>query len=199
MKAEELSKVFIGCIEDYHIMDDVNQSLVNPFDVRDFNQLIYNKCWIDTVQWHYEDLIRDPNINPEDGMSLKKLIDLSNQKRTDIVEKIDDHFLEMFHGAVLDPDATINTESPAWVIDRLSILALKLFHMEEQVNRSDAEEQLIQKSKIRFTVLQEQQVDLQRSFDQLMDDYRSGRKAMKVYRQMKLYNDPATNPVFYNK
>ena len=199
MKAEELSKVFIGCIEDYHIMDDVNRSLVNPFDVTDFNQLIYNKCWIDTVQWHYEDLIRDPNINPENGMSLKKLIDLSNQKRTDIVEKIDDHFLEMFHGAVLDPDATINTESPAWVIDRLSILALKLFHMEEQVNRSDAEEQLIQKSKIRFTVLQEQQVDLQRSFDQLMDDYRSGKKAMKVYRQMKLYNDPATNPVFYNK
>ncbi len=199
MKAEELSKVFIGCIEDYHIMDDVNRSLVNPFDVTNFNQLIYNKCWIDTVQWHYEDLIRDPNINPENGMSLKKLIDLSNQKRTDIVEKIDDHFLEMFHGAVLDPDATINTESPAWVIDRLSILALKLFHMEEQVNRSDAEEQLIQKSKIRFTVLQEQQVDLQRSFDQLMDDYRSGKKAMKVYRQMKLYNDPATNPVFYNK
>jgi len=199
MKAEELSKVFIGCIEDYHIMDDVNRSLVNPFDVTNFNQLIYNKCWIDTVQWHYEDLIRDPNINPEDGMSLKKLIDLSNQKRTDIVEKIDDHFLEMFHGAVLDPDATINTESPAWVIDRLSILALKLFHMEEQVNRSDVEEQLIQKSKIRFTVLQEQQVDLQRSFDQLMDDYRSGKKAMKVYRQMKLYNDPATNPVFYNK
>jgi len=198
MNANTLNQIFKTCIEDYHVHDSVIQEIQNPYPKEDILHLVYQKCWIDTVQWHYEDLIRDPQIIPEDGMALKGMIDSSNQSRTDIVEKIDDYFLEKFKSRGLE-GATINTESPAWVIDRLSILALKLFHMKEQVDRADASKKLVEKSREKLEILQEQQNDLSISFDQLISDYESGIKVMKVYRQMKLYNDPDTNPVLYKK
>jgi hypothetical protein len=158
---------------------------------------LYIKAWIDTVQWHLEDLIRDPQIDPVEALQLKRRIDKSNQERTDMVEMIDAYFLTIYRGVKQLTDATINTESPAWAIDRLSILALKIYHMEEQVNREDASEEHIAVCKGKLAVLLEQQKDLSTAIDQLLADIESGRKFMKVYKQMKMYNDPSTNPVLY--
>ena len=151
------------------------------------------------MQWHFEDLIRDPHIAPEDGMSLKRRIDRSNQDRTDLVEQIDSYFRQLYSDVKIQEGATINTESPAWAVDRLSILALKIYHMREQAERTDASEEHIKRCKNKLNVLLEQQVDLGTAIDQLLDDIQAGRKFMKVYRQMKMYNDPATNPVLYKK
>ena len=199
MKAAHCNQIFRQCIVDYHRYDSVDQPIDNPFPKDSFDSLIYLKNWIDTVQWHYEDLIRDPDLNPEKGMQLKRRIDASNQQRTDIVEKIDDRFLAIFKEVQAKPEAGINTESPAWVVDRLSILALKIYHMEEQVSRSDVGDDHKKIHQHKLNVLLEQQKDLSVSFDQLINELDSGLKIMKVYRQMKLYNDPATNPVLYTK
>lgn len=191
--------IFDACIEQYHIKDSVDQGLENPHQEGSFEALLFHKCWIDTVQWHFEDLIREPSINPQSGMGLKRRIDASNQKRTDMVEQIDDWFLDLFKDVKADQNAQLNTESPAWVIDRLSILALKIYHMREQANREDADKSHKQKSQARLTILLEQKTDLTTAFGQLLVEYKSGSKIMKVYRQMKLYNDPNTNPALYGK
>ena len=197
LKAQECNSIFDQCIDQYHVLDKIDQPLNNSYQQGDINHLLYHKCWIDTVQWHYEDLIRDPNIDPSEGMALKKLIDASNQRRTDMVEKIDDWCLEQFKDIAADNDAGINTESPAWVIDRLSILSLKIYHMQEQASRQGVDEEHLKQAESKLAVLQEQRVDLSTSFDQLLAGIGSGKRRMKVYRQMKLYNDPATNPALY--
>ena len=197
ISAENCNNLFGKCIEQYHIIDSVDQPYETPIQKRVIENLLYDKCWIDTVQWHYEDLIRDPEIDPIEGMALKRLIDASNQRRTDMVEQIDDWFLAEFDGIDASQSATVNTESPAWVVDRLSILALKIYHMQEQVERNNVDDSHVQQVQAKLAVLLEQQSDLSTSFDQLLDDIGSGRRKMKVYRQMKLYNDPATNPVLY--
>lgn len=199
ISANQCFTVFTKCIDQYHIKDTVDQSLENPFDQGTVEALLFHKCWIDTVQWHFEDLIRDPQIDPVEGMELKRKIDKSNQKRTDMVEQIDDWFLEGFQDVEVKQDAKLNTESPAWVVDRLSILALKIYHMQEQASRDDVSEEHKQKSQARLNVLLEQKEDLSQSFDQLLEDIGAGIREMKVYRQMKLYNDPNTNPVLYGK
>ncbi|KGF45912.1 hypothetical protein HMPREF0647_00470 [Prevotella bivia DNF00320] len=196
---EHSNKIFNQAIRDYHITDDVNTPINNPYDRDSIENRLYLKCWIDTVQWHYEDLIRDPHINAEEGMSLKRRIDHSNQDRTDLVEQIDSYFRQQYSDVRPAEDATINTESPAWAIDRLSILALKIYHMQEQTERTDASAEHIKKCKAKLAVLLEQQQDLNTAIDQLLDDIKSGHKYMKVYRQMKMYNDPTTNPILYKK
>ena len=158
---------------------------------------LYRKCWIDTVQWHLEDIIRDPGIDPAAALQLKRRIDRSNQERTDLVEEIDSQLREKYKDVKPLPEATINTESPAWAIDRLSILALKIYHMREQAGRADADAEHRAKCAAKLDVLLEQQTDLGTAICQLLDDIEAGRKYMKVYRQMKMYNDPATNPVLY--
>lgn len=197
--ATQANRIFDECISKYHEADDVDQPLENPYPDGSFDNVLFQKCWIDTVQWHYEDLIRVPDIEPVEGMRLKRLIDASNQRRTDMVEKIDDFFLAYFADVTPAEEAKINSESPAWVIDRLSILALKLYHMEEQAGRQDASEEHRANAKARLAVLREQQVDLSTSLNDLLDDIAHGRRRMKVYRQMKLYNDPSTNPALYKK
>ena len=157
------------------------------------------KCWIDTVQWHFEDIIRDPHIDPTEALQLKRRIDRSNQDRTDLVEEIDTYFRKQYSEVKPLPDARLNTESPAWAVDRLSILALKIYHMKEQVEREDAETAHRDKCAEKLSVLLEQQKDLGLAIDQLLEDIEAGRKYMKVYRQMKMYNDPSTNPVLYKK
>jgi hypothetical protein len=196
---EQSNKIFNQAIRDYHIKDDVNTPINNPYDRESIENRLYLKCWIDTVQWHYEDLIRDPHIDPIEALNLKRRIDRSNQDRTDLVEQIDSYFRQLYCDVVIKDNATINTESPAWAIDRLSILALKIWHMREQVERTDASEEHRKKCQSKLNVLLEQQVDLSTAIDQLLDDIQNGRKYMKVYRQMKMYNDPATNPVLYKK
>lgn len=197
--AAHANKIFDDCISKYHEIDQVDQPLNNPYNKGSFDNILYNKCWIDTVQWHYEDLIRVPDIDPVEGMNLKRLIDASNQRRTDMVEKIDDFFLEYFADVDTAEDARINSESPAWVIDRLSILALKIYHMQEQADREDVGAEHRQNSIERLAVLKEQQMDLSTSLNELVDDLADGKMMMKVYRQMKLYNDPSTNPALYEK
>lgn len=200
MTFTELCKpIFEQSINDYHKTDDVNTPIQNPFEMKTIEYYLYLKNWIDTVQWHFEDIIRDPNIDPVEALTLKRRIDKSNQDRTDLVELIDSYFLDKYKEVKVAPDATINTESPAWAIDRLSILALKIYHMKEQVERDDATEEHKQKCQSKLNILLEQQVDLSTAIDQLLEDIAEGRKYMKVYRQMKMYNDPSTNPVLYKK
>ena len=196
---EQANKIFIQAIKDYHLTDNVDTPIHNPYDRDSIEYQLYLKCWIDTVQWQYEDIIRDPHIDPVEALALKRRIDHSNQDRTDLVEEIDSYFRQYYSNVTPLPDARLNTESPAWAVDRLSILALKIYHMQEQVDREDASEEHRQKCRMKLNVLLEQQVDLSTAIDQLLDDIEQGRKYMKVYRQMKMYNDPATNPVLYKK
>lgn len=193
------NEIFRRAITDYHVTDNVDTPINNPFPAGSINSILYHKCWIDTVQWHFEDIIRDPNIDPAAALVLKRRIDKSNQDRTDMVEDIDTYFRERYKDVKVLEDATINTESPAWAVDRLSILALKIYHMQEQVNRDDASEEHKAKCQAKLNVLLEQQVDLSSAIDQLLADIGEGKKYMKVYRQMKMYNDPSTNPVLYKK
>jgi hypothetical protein len=191
--------IFEQAINDYHVVDDVDQPLKNPYEVGTIEYYLYVKNWIDTVQWHFEDIIRDPKIDPEAALVLKRRIDKSNQDRTDLVEMIDSYFLDKYKDVEVLPDATINTESPAWAVDRLSILALKIYHMREQVDRKDADAEHITKCQQKLDVLLEQQKDLSTAIDQLLADIEAGRKYMKVYKQMKMYNDPSTNPILYGQ
>ncbi|HPE83381.1 MAG TPA: DUF4254 domain-containing protein [Aequorivita sp.] len=201
MFSDKANKIFAEVINKYHEANTVDQPFSNPYD-NDSNlieHLLYRKCWIDTVQWHYEDIIRDPNIDPVGALKLKRQIDASNQDRTDMVEYIDSYFLEKFKDVKVNENATINTESPAWGIDRLSILALKIYHMNEEATRKDASEAHRAACQKKLDVLLEQRVDLSTAINQLLDDIAHGRKYMKVYKQMKMYNDDELNPVLRGK
>lgn len=189
--------IFEQCINDYHKTDNVDAPINNPYEVRSIEFYLYLKNWIDTVQWHLEDIIRDPEIKPEEALLIKRRIDKSNQDRTDLVELIDSYWLDKYKDTVIAPNATINTESPAWAIDRLSILALKIYHMQEQVNRKDASADHVAACSKKLAVLLEQRKDLSSAIDQLLSDIEAGAKYMKVYKQMKMYNDPSLNPVLY--
>ena len=199
MFSKSAYEIFEQSIKDYHQYDDVNQPINNPFEKDKIEHLLYLKNWIDTVQWHYEDIIRDPNIDPVSALELKRKIDASNQHRTDVVEYIDSYFLDKYKDVSVKPHAKINTESPAWAIDRLSILALKIYHMNEEVERIDAspEHKLVCEKKL--NILLEQRQDLTTSIDDLLNDIETGEKYMKVYKQMKMYNDEELNPVLYNQ
>ena len=197
--ATNCNQLFDDTIVRYHVINDVDAPMSNPYPAGTIEANLFTKNWIDTVQWHLEDIIRDPNINPVEALALKRRIDHSNQDRTDLVEEIDSYFRNKYAQVHVLPDATINTESPAWAVDRLSILALKIYHMQEQVNRTDATPDHIARCKAKLDVLLEQRQDLSLAIDQLLDDIEKGRKYMKVYRQMKMYNDPSTNPILYGK
>jgi hypothetical protein len=196
---QHANQIFNQVIKDYHLKDNVDTPINNPYDRDSIDYSLYLKCWIDTVQWHYEDIIRDPHINPVEALALKRRIDSSNQDRTDLVEEIDSYFRQYYSDVKPMADARLNTESPAWAVDRLSILALKIYHMKEQVDRKDASPEHIAKCQAKLDVLLEQQKDLSLAIDQLLEDIQAGRKYMKVYRQMKMYNDPSTNPILYKK
>ena len=197
--AERCNEIFDQVVKMYHVTDDVDAVFTNPFEADTIENRLARKNWIDAVQWHLEDIIRDEHIDPVEALALKRRIDSSNQDRTDLVEEIDTYFRQQYAAVEVLPDACINTESPAWAIDRLSILALKIWHMREQTERTDADAAHIARCQAKLDVLLEQRVDLTAAIDQLLDDIAAGRKYMKVYRQMKMYNDPATNPVLYGK
>lgn len=191
--------IFNQSISDYHITDDVNQSIKNPYSENSIEALLYQKNWIDTVQWHLEDIIRDPQIHPEEVLKLKRWIDTSNQQRTDVVELFDDYFQIKYKNIVVKSDAKINTESPAWSIDRLSILALKIFHMEQETKRVSASTEHIKKCSEKLHILKIQHQDLSTAIEELFEDLQNGTKYMKSYKQMKMYNDEELNPVLYKK
>lgn len=197
--AKDSFKIFRDTTALYHVTDDVDAKVANPYPEGTIEATLFAKNWIDAVQWHLEDIIRDPNIDPVAALALKRRIDKSNQDRTDMVEEIDTYFREKYKDVATQLDATINTESPAWAIDRLSILALKIYHMAAEVARADASPEHIAKCQAKLDILLQQEEDLTTAIDQLLDDIAAGRKYMKVYRQMKMYNDPATNPILYKK
>lgn len=201
MFTDKANAIFKEVIDKYHVLDDVDQTFENPYDSEKelLEHLLYRKCWIDTVQWHYEDIIRDPNIDPVAALELKRKIDASNQDRTDTVEYIDSYFLEKFKDVQPKSDATINTESPAWGVDRLSILALKIYHMREEATREDATQEHRDSCQVKLDVLLEQRTDLSTAIQQLLNDIEAGDKYMKVYKQMKMYNDDELNPVLRKK
>lgn len=199
MTAEECFLVFQRSIDDYHQVDHVDAPMKSPYGEETFEDLLYRKNWIDTVQWHLEDIIRNPDIDPVEGLTIKRRIDRSNQDRTDIVEKIDDYFLDVFKDVKPGNSARLNSETPAWLLDRMSILQLKIFHMREQTLRTDATDDHIARCKAKLDVLLEQQGDMKTAFDELMEDIRAGRRRFKVYRQMKMYNDSTLNPVLYSE
>lgn len=197
MFTEHANSIFDRAIADYHLHDDVDRPIENPYEASSLDALLYRKNWIDTVQWHLEDIIRDPQIDPAEALLIKRRIDKSNQDRTDMVEYIDSYLLEKYREVTPAADARLNTETPAWAIDRLSILALKIYHMQAEVDRTDAAPDHRERCAAKLAVLLEQKTDLITAIDQLLDDIAAGRKYMKVYRQMKMYNDPSTNPVLY--
>lgn len=191
--------IFSQVITDYHQLDNIDAEMTNPYPRNTIENVLYLKCWIDNVQWDLEDIIRNPDIDSDEALKIKRRIDRSNQHRTDTVEMIDSYFLEKFSNVDILPDATINTESPAWAIDRLSILSLKIFHMKKQTERTDVTEEHVKNCLSKLEILKEQQKDLSVAIAQLLKDIEAGLKYMKVYKQMKMYNDPALNPVLYNK
>ena len=196
---EQCNRIFAQAVADYHRTDNVDEVIRNPFQQGTIECDLYLKNWIDTVQWHVEDIIRDPQIEPVQALVIKRRIDKSNQDRTDLVERIDSYFLTQYQSVAHQPEARINTESPAWAIDRLSILHAKLWHLQEQVERTDVSKEQHDKCVAKMNVLNEQLEDLTTSISQLLEDYASGTRIMKVYRQMKMYNDPTLNPVLYGK
>lgn len=199
LSASDCYQIFEKSINDYHVKDHVDTPLANIFLAGGFEALLYHKNWIDTVQWHLEDIIRLPDINPNEAVKLKRRIDKSNQDRTDIVEKIDDYFLDHFKNVSPKPDTRINSETPAWLIDRMSILMLKIYHMAEQTIRPDVDAEHIAKCTMKLNILHEQKTDMQLAFDELIEDIGKGNRRFKVYRQMKMYNDSSLNPVLYKK
>jgi hypothetical protein len=200
MFTEKANAIFKEAIDTYHIINTVDQPFENKYNKEEdlLGHLLYRKCWIDTVQWHYEDIIRDPEIDPVAALTLKRKIDASNQDRTDMVEYIDSYFLEKYKEVTVKENATINTESPAWGVDRLSILALKVYHMEEEATREDASQSHRDACQAKLDILLEQRVDLSTAIDTLLNDIAKGDKYMKVYKQMKMYNDDELNPVLRN-
>lgn len=191
------NKIFEQVIADYHTMDNVDAVNHNPYEKGSIDHLLYEKNWVDTVQWHLEDIIRNPQIDPVEALKIKRRIDHSNQVRTDMVEYIDSYMLDKYKDIKPLQDAKINTETPAWAIDRLSILALKIYHMHQEVVREDADEAHREACQKKLNTLLEQQVDLSTAIEELIEDIEAGRKYMKTYKQMKMYNDPALNPVLY--
>lgn len=192
--SQKANEIFDRAVREYHLTDCIDTPCPNPYEAGSQEATLYAKCWVDAAQWHMEDEIRVPSLPAEQGMELKHRIDASNQLRTDMVEEIDSLLRDRYKDVTPLPEATINTESPAWAIDRLSILALKLWHMREQAERTDASAEHRATAAAKLAVLQEQRRDLSGAIDALLADIEAGRKYMKVYRQMKLYNDPATNP-----
>ena len=197
MKSLDFFKIFDQSINDYHVQDSIETKIKNPYHKDQFEHLLYQKNWIDTVQWHLEDIIRDPEIEPAEALKIKRVIDASNQKRTDLVEFIDGYFLNKFKDIEPNENATLNSETIAWALDRLSILALKIFHMSEEANRENAEESHKTSCQNKLDVLNEQKIDLSTAIDQLIQDIEKGNKYMKIYKQMKMYNDEELNPVLY--
>lgn len=197
MDATFANDIFRQSIQDYHLADDVNTPVQNPYSSNGIAHLLYQKNWIDTVQWHLEDIIRSPDIRPDELVAIKRRIDQSNQDRTDTVEQIDSWFSDLFHGIIPKSTARMNSETPAWLLDRMSILQLKLYHFREQVEREAVSDEHRHKAQQKLAVLTEQEGDLARCFDELLEDIRKGDRFMKVYRQMKMYNDPTLNPVLY--
>ncbi|MCD7932906.1 MAG: DUF4254 domain-containing protein [Tannerellaceae bacterium] len=200
MSFSQLSlSIFEKATRDYHLADDVDAIMNNPFPKKSIEYYLYLKNWIDAVQWHLEDIIRNPQIDPVEALKIKRRIDASNQNRTDLVELIDSYFLDQYKDVEIKENATINTETPAWAVDRLSILILKIYHMEQEVKRTDADANHINNCRNKLDTLLAQRTDLSTALDQLLNDIQSGNKYMKLYKQMKMYNDPALNPVLYSK
>ncbi|NDV47508.1 DUF4254 domain-containing protein [Paludibacter sp. 221] len=191
------NEIFEQSVNDYHKTDNIDFPINNPYELKTIEYYLYLKNWIDTVQWHLEDIIRDPNIDPVAALALKRRIDKSNQDRTDLVELIDSYFLDTFKNVEVSPEATLNTESPAWAVDRLSILHLKIYHMQQEATRPNTTDEHRAQSQKKLDVLLEQKKDLSLSIEQLLDEISKGTKMMKVYKQMKMYNDPDLNPVLY--
>lgn len=199
MFTENANRIFNRAIEEYHRWDDVDHAIENPYEAGSLDHLLYHKNWIDTVQWHLEDIIRNPEIDPAEALKIKRRIDKSNQDRTDMVEYVDSYLLDKYKEVVPAADARLNTETPAWAIDRLSILALKIYHMARETERTDVDDAHREACRKKLDVLLTQQVDLSRAIEELIEDIEAGRKYMKTYKQMKMYNDPALNPVLYGQ
>lgn len=198
MNIAQSIQIFQQSIADYHITDDVDTPISNPYTKETIEHLLYLKNWVDTVQWHLEDIIRNPAIDPVEALALKRRIDASNQHRTDLVEYIDSWFLQQYTGVTTKEDASFNTESPAWAIDRLSILELKIYHMQIEADRTEASDEHRLNCSKKLQVLLTQREDLSTAIIQLLGDFANGNKYMKVYKQMKMYNDESLNPVLYN-
>lgn len=199
MFTDKANEIFNRAIADYHLYDNVDHPEANPYEAGSIEHLLYRKNWIDTVQWHLEDIIRDPAIDPVEALQIKRRIDKSNQDRTDMVEYIDSWLFDKYKDVKVCPDARINTETPAWAIDRLSILALKIYHMACETKRTDVDEAHLDACRRKLDVLLTQQKDLSTAIEELFEDIEAGRRYMKTYKQMKMYNDPALNPVLYAK
>jgi Protein of unknown function (DUF4254) len=199
MKAEDINKIFRQAILDYHLQDHIDADMPLSFVDNKFGALLYQKTWIDTVQWHLEDIIRNPKIAPDNLVAIKRRIDASNQDRTDIVELIDQYLYEIFVNIQPLKNAKLNSETPAWLLDRMSILQLKIYHFQEQIGRIGIDENHQKSVTQKLFILNMQEADLAQCYNELIEDIATGQKLMKLYKQMKMYNDPRLNPVLYTQ
>ena len=197
MFSKKAIEIFNQATRDYKKTAIIDQPFTNKYKIEEeyIESVLYKKAWIDTLQWAYEDIIRDPEIDPAEALSLKRKIDASNQQRTDTVELLDEYFLKKYSNVKILQDASINTASPACALDRLSILELKIYHMRIEANRIDASENHKEKCSLKLEVLIQQREDLSLAIDELLDEISKGQKYMKTYKQMKMYNDEELNPI----
>lgn len=195
MDISRIYSIFNQAIMDYHVTDSIEQTFVAPIYIDPIDSLYYQKAWIDNVQWHCEDEVRNPTIDAEKVRYYKNKIDSLNQERTNLVEHIDDYILNIYKDIKPQTNARLNTESPAWAIDRLSILALKIYHMGIESNRTDLPEDKKKAYQTKYTLLQEQKNDLIQSIGELLSEINTGNTIFKVYRQVKMYNDNDLNPI----
>ena len=194
------NSIFQQVIDDYHLQNFLDADKNNPYNnSSSFEKIIYDKCWIDTIQWHLEDIIRVPDISPDEALKIKRRIDSSNQDRTDMVEALDDYFFEKYSNSSPSKLAILNTETPAWAIDRLSILALKIYHMNEEANRKSASDEHRKKCSEKLEGLLVQRENLSKAIDQLLENISKGNVIVSTYKQMKMYNDDSLNPELYSK
>ena len=183
------------------LVEEWHKSECLPENSDSFYQLIYEQHLTNFKLWHEEDKARDPDASDNLIATVKRSIDRLNQKRNDEIEKIDEGLLKKLEqGSVkILEDATLNSETPGSMIDRLSINALKIYHMDEETRREEALKEHRVNCNKKLMILREQRLDLGRCLLEFLEDLISGRKTLKVYRQMKMYNDSSLNPVLYQK
>ena len=170
-------------------------------EVTDFLSLVSKQHFFNFELWHQEDMARDSDAPDSKIAAVKRTIDVLNQQRNDLIEQIDQYLLNILQKKNVQyvKDADMNSETPGSIIDRLSINALKIYHMEEETQRTDVNNDHLKKCSVKVSVLYDQRNDLKKSLDKLLYDLSIGEKQLKVYKQMKMYNDENLNPVLYQK
>ena len=196
-KASELLEQQLNEVAQWH----VKAPEPDYVEASDFPNLVSMQHYVNFELWHQEDMARDPDATDSKIAAVKRAIDVLNQRRNDMIEQMDQYLLDELQKKKINytSETEMNSETPGSIIDRLSINALKIYHMDEEIQRLDVTDEHRKKCSGKLSVLQDQRNDLKKSLETLLADLSSGKKRLKVYQQMKMYNDENLNPVLYQK